>query len=327
MKIDQLLLEYLLKYGELRLHEIGVFKLKDAVHAPDDPSKPIVIPSDAISFKFDPKTPEDADLVAYISESTGKITPLASADLDSYLSLRKEFLNIGKPMILANIGTLEKASSGELTFKGGEYVVKMVDTDRKVPEIEEAEPDKDDSFSDLRPSRRRTGRIWLYLFLVIILGLIAWALWKYDFDQDKTDGITQTETEAAPAITPPATAPAPADSIAQPAESQREQATEPVDSTQTQNLPSTEVTPQVTPSTTGGFKIIVGVYRLRSTAERRIEDLKLVNRDNLSLMVKDSVNYWVLESFNRPLSDTTVVRDSVRIFYGPRPYPAYEIIR
>ncbi len=317
MKIDQIFIKYLLTHKELRLQEIGVFKLEGNVSEPAEPSKPIIIPSDAIRFEYDPRTPEDADLVAFISESTGKIKPLASADLDSYLALGKQFLNIGKPMIIPNIGTLEKASSGVLNFKGGEYVIEKLESERKVPEIEEAEPTEDDSFSDLGTQKHRNGRGWLYLILVAILGLIGWALWNYDFKQEESDTLTQTEATTPTDTIPHASTPAPADT-----------ATAPIsDSLQSTPAPAPTDSTRATPAASGnGFKIVVGVYKLRSTAERRVEELQLI-KSNISIISQDSTGFWVVESVNRPLSDTTRVKDSLRIFYGPRPYPAYAIIK
>ena len=43
----------------------------------------------------------------------------ASADLDSYLVLGKQFLNIGKPFIIEGLGVLEKSQQGDYEFRQG----------------------------------------------------------------------------------------------------------------------------------------------------------------------------------------------------------------
>ena len=99
MKIDQVLVHYLLKTKHLSLQGIGTFDLDATLPDSADPDKPIIIPADAIKFNYNPKTVEDDELVNFIVLHTKKIKPLASSDLDSFLSLGRQFLNIGKPLI------------------------------------------------------------------------------------------------------------------------------------------------------------------------------------------------------------------------------------
>src|SRR5690606_32189428 len=98
---------------------------------------------------------------------------------DSYLTLGRQFINIGKPMILPNIGTLEKANTGELIFKGGQYVMERVTPTKVNTEIDEAEPDEPESFSDFPSQKKNRGRSILYLLILIIIGFTIWAIWKY----------------------------------------------------------------------------------------------------------------------------------------------------
>lgn len=294
MKIDQVFIYYLLKYKELPLQGIGTFRLEGAVSEPSDPDKPFVIPADAISFEYNPRITEDANLVNFISETTGKIKPLASADLDSYLMLGKQFINIGKPLIIPNIGTIEKTNSGELIFKGGQYVMDRLTPANTHQEMEEAEPSADESFSDF-PRKRSSGRATLYIILVVILAFIAWAVWRYAFNGPNEETLTHTT------ITPLA------DSTA---------ADTPNTSTSnivTDSIPSIDST---------GFKVVVGVYRTLAAAQNRITELKKNNR-NVVMYTTDSTQYKIAETFNLPLSDTARILDSLKKYYGTgtnRPY-------
>ena len=111
---------YLLKNKQISLQGIGTFKLDISLPEVTDNEKPVIIPANAVSFHYDPKVGEEETIVDFIVEHTKKIKPLASADLDSFLTLGRQFLNIGKPFTIQNLGTLDKLKSGELefTFRG-----------------------------------------------------------------------------------------------------------------------------------------------------------------------------------------------------------------
>lgn len=294
MKLDQVFIYYLLKHKELPLQGIGTFRLEGTITEPSDPSKPFVIPSDAISFEYNPKITEDPNLVSFISETTGKIKPLASADLDSYLMLGRQFLNIGKPLIIPNMGTIEKIGAGSLTFKGGQYAMERLTPITTHHEMEEAEPTEDESFSDF-PRKRSSGKSMLYIILLIILAFIAWAVWRYAFDHPEEATITHTDIKPIPDTTAPA-----------------------IDSTK----PVKDSIPKID---TIGFQVVVGTYNTLQKAQNRLTDLKKSSR-NVILYTTDSVNYRIAEQFNLPLRDTSRIMKSLLLYYGPgRPYTIEKI--
>lgn len=292
MKIDQAFIYYLLRFKELPLQGIGVFTLEGSIPEPSDPDKPFVIPEDAISFTYNPRIGEDPDLVHFISEMTGKIKPLASADLDSYLTLGRQFINIGKPLILPNIGTIEKTNTGELIFKGGQHIMERLTPNKVSTEVEEAEPKEAESFSDFPAQPKNAGRGILYLIILIIVGLTAWALWKYGFQTDEKATITHTDIE------PVSDSPG-AQSISPKPD-------------------SLSVSPGAeTKNDTIGFRIVVGFYD-RLAGEKRLKDM-LDARRNVVLYTDDSIRYKVAEPFpDRPLSDSSFIKDSMRAYYGDR---------
>lgn len=292
MKIDQALIFYLLKNKALPLQGIGTFRLEESIAEPADPGKPIVIPADAISFNYDPKVAEDKDLVKFISETTGKIPPLASADLDSYLTISRQFLNIGKPMVLPNIGTLEKTNSGDLLFKGEQHVMENTAPAKVTHDVEEVE-EEPTSFGDF-PQRNKTGvKGALYILILVILALTVWAIWKYGINQPEEQTVTQTAPETVnPAL-----------------DTSSAQAQQLADST---GLGKT--------NDTTGFQIVVGMYRTRDAASKRVEDMALSGR-NVVMYTTDSISYKVAEPFpGLSLSDSTKIKDSMRGYYGDRNY-------
>ena len=121
MKIEQLLVQHFYNNREITLQGMGTFKLSPDFVLPMENDKEVVMPENAIDFQYNPKATEDETLIDFIVQQTRKIKPLASADLDSYLVLGKQFLNIGKPFNIEGVGILEKNMQGDLVFSQGHH--------------------------------------------------------------------------------------------------------------------------------------------------------------------------------------------------------------
>ena len=297
MKIEQVLIHYLIKTKKLSLQGIGIFLLEGTVAESSDPNKPITIPEGAVTFTHDPRVSEDPGLVSFIVEYTGKILPLASADLDSYLMLGRQFLNIGNPMILPGIGTIEKTNSGNLVFRGGMHLAERMEANRAKIEDEGAEPHDEDMFNDYqRETKSKAGRTILIFIGILIIGLIIWAIWRYAFNAvNEPENVTQ-------ATYPPA----------------------PVSDTQvTNDSANAAITPPglttsstALPDDTFTFKAVVNEYDNLPAAQARYNKLQSYGR-KVGIYTSDSLTYKIAEPFNRPLSDTTKVKDSLNAYYGP----------
>lgn len=288
MKIEQVLVHYLLKTKQLTLQGIGTFHLDASVPDSADTEKPIVIPENAITFAYDPRVTEDEGLVDFIVEHTRKIKPLAASDLDSFLSLGRQFLNIGKPLNLPHIGTLEKLNSGVLAFIPGQLIAPRMEPNRVKHEGEDQqEPAEENLFNDYQRERKSNngGKMVLMLLVFVILAFAVWAVWHYAFTKkDEPENLTSTE-----GIVPVKDSSFKADSTtnanAQPA------------------------------SDTVSFNVVVGEYHSQSAAEYRLAKLKS-NHRNAILYTDDSTIYKIAEPFNLPLADTTTILDSLRRYYA-----------
>ncbi len=291
MKIDHVLIHYLLKNKELVLQGIGRFMLTASLADTADPDKPIIIPEDAIQFQYDPKAVEDPALVDFIVGFTGKIKPLAASDLDSYVMLGRQFLNIGNPFIIPDIGTLQKNNAGELIFKGGQHFAPKIPQRTRI-EDDGKEVMEEDMFNDfLKPSGTQWGKIVLLITVLLVIGLVAWAIWYYA-SEDNTPSKTVTTTEQ---VVPMQDASA-NDSLLKKNES---------DSV---NLLKTNQ-PHYT------FKALVSSTTDSTKARNRFNKLILYKR-NVVLYTNDSITYKIAEPFSIPLSDTTKIKDSLFRFYG-----------
>ncbi|MBL7721218.1 MAG: hypothetical protein JNK98_04415 [Chitinophagaceae bacterium] len=129
MKITNLLAQYLYTKKQLDLPGIGTFTLDNDIVLDSEKTKHNkTFTLEGVSFIHDRTVKEDPDLIAFISEHSGKIKALASADLNSHLELASQFLNIGKPFLFEGIGSLVKTQSGEFSFTPGQAIPDRIDS-------------------------------------------------------------------------------------------------------------------------------------------------------------------------------------------------------
>jgi hypothetical protein len=121
LKIPQLLVQYLYKNRRMLLPGLGIFTLDKSVVLPEEDDRTLLSMPNAVQFQNANIAAADKELISFICENTGKIKPLAISDLDSYLNLGTEMLNIGKPFHLEGIGIITKNKTGKFDFTPGEY--------------------------------------------------------------------------------------------------------------------------------------------------------------------------------------------------------------
>ncbi len=293
MKIEQALVLYLLKNKQISLQGIGTFSLDVPVPEITDIDKPVIIPSNAVSFRYDPKVGEEQSIVDFIVEHTKKIRPLASADLDSFLTLGRQFLNIGKPFTIQNLGTLEKLKSGELEFRQGQLILQKVETPKDITDNDVEEMDTENLFNDYqRKAPRNNKGIWLTILVLLILGFGVWAAWNFLFKKNDKE-ITQSESivplRDTSAITTDSTA-------------------------STATLVDSASISQKQASDSVAFNVVVGDYNNKQAAMSRLAKLKSFGR-NVIMYTNDSVTFKIAHPFVLPISDTTKVLDSLNKYY------------
>lgn len=296
MKIEQLLVQYLYNNKEVSLQGIGTFRLAHSVVLPADNDKDFSIPADGISFTYDPKTPEDDALINFIVQQTRKIKPLASADLDSYIMLSKQFLNIGKPLRIEGIGTLLKNQAGQYDFTPGQYITPKIE-----PAVKPLKEKLDDDVSFRAAEERKPVNVkkWaLIIGLLLVLAGGGYATWWYftnkahnkaTFEQPKPE----KETATAP-------------------DSNKTVSTRPPDST-TQNTTTKPADPN-----SPLFKVVFMTTTDKFKAIARMSQ-QLARGHKVIMYTADSITYKLAEPFILPLSDTLRVKDSLaKWYYGKK---------
>jgi len=297
VKIEQALVLYLLKHKQISLQGIGTFKIDGAIPENNDHDKPVIIPAEAISFTYDPKTKEDNELIDFIVLNTKKIKPLASADLDSFLTLGRQFLNIGKPFTIQNLGTLEKVNSGDLVFKPGPVIQKI---ELPKPKIEDEGGEKYDEnlFHDYQKEAPPNNRkVFLIILIIALLGLGSWAAWHYGFKKDTAESVPATNNIVPVRDTVDTTQKQTSDSLAE-----------------AQRVTDSIRNAQKNPADSFTFKVVLKTTTNKEVALARLAKLKSYGR-KVIMYTDDSITYKVAQPFMLPLSDTTKILDSLNSYY------------
>ncbi len=296
MKIEQALVLYLLIHKKISLQGIGTFNIYGAVPENTDNDKPVIIPPESISFKYDPKIKEDEDLIDFIVQNTKKIKPLASADLDSFLTLGRQFLNIGKPFTIQNLGTLEKLKSGELEFTPGP-LIQRVEVPKAKIEDEGAEKHEENLFNDYQKApSSNNSRVLLIAMIAILLGFGSWAAWNYGFKK------TESEPAATDNIVP----------VQDTANISEKQKTDSL--AEARRVTDSIANAQKNPADSFTFKVVIKETTNKEIALARLAKLKSFGR-KVIMYTNDSITFKVAEPFMRPLTDTTKVLDSLNNYY------------
>ena len=295
MKIEQLVVQYLYGTKKVTLQGIGTFKLDPSVVLPaeNDKEKDFVMPENAFEFEYNLRAGEDEGLIQYIVQHTSKILPLASADLDSYVMLAKQFLNIGKPLVIEGVGTIQKNQQGDYHFIPGSFITPKIDDypkqlrEKRDESVSfESEPRTDNS--------RRNLLIGITTLVLILAGLGIYYALVYN-NNTEPEPLVQSE------IQPPADT-TEADTPVQPA----------IDTTVKIDTP-------IVPTDGINFRIIIKSYSTTTKAQKAYDRLSYYGH-KLELIKVDSFKYELAMPFKTPLSDTLRAKDSLRTFFGGKPY-------
>jgi hypothetical protein len=293
VKIEQLFVQYLYIRKKVTLQGIGTFTLDPAVVLPaeNDKEKDFVMPENAFQFEYNLKAGEDEGLVKYIVEHTSKILPLASADLDSYAMLAKQFLNIGKPLVIEGVGTVQKSQEGNYQFIPGHFITPKIDD---YPKQLREKRDESVSFeSEAKVNNSRRNLLIIIVGLAIVLsGLVLYYWLNNNKGIEPQSPAPETEKVIAPGT----------DTIVKIT----------IDSNRS-------IAPPVIKTDSNNFKIVLKNYGDSIAAAKAFKRLSYYGH-KLEVIKVDSVKWELAMPFKSPLSDTLRAKDSLRRFFGGNPY-------
>lgn len=294
MKIEQLIVQYLYSNKQVTLQGIGTIKLDPSVALPDgnDKNKDFVMPENAFQYEYNLKAEEDGGLIKYIVEHTRKILPLATSDLESYTMLAKQFLNIGKPLVIEGVGTIQKNQMGLYQFIPGNFITPKIDD---IPKQLREKRDESVSFeSESMPDNSRRNLMIGIGTLVLILAGLGIYYFANIYNTTAPEPITEQEV----VVTTDTTR---------------------TDTMVKQITDTVNATAPVINTDSSTFKIILKNYASSEAADKAFKRLSTYGH-KLRIITVDSANFELAMPFRTPLADTLRAKDSLRRFFGGKPY-------
>ena len=293
MKVEQLLVQYLYKQKNVSIQDIGSFSIAPEVVLPAEGDKDTSLPEGAIQFEYNRKAIADEGLINYIVEQSGKIRPLASSDLESYTILTRQFLNIGKPLLIEGLGVLQKNQQGTLDFVQGSNITSRAEVPHTVVKEKMQE---DISFAS---PAKKTGskRGWMVAVLLLFVLCTAAAAYYFLTREQEQPLAEEPETQVVPVV---------ADSAA----------TRVKDSLAVKDSNTVQVKPA---SDGSSFRIIIKEYSTQAAAQKAFDKLSSYGH-KLVIQPVDSTHYKIAMPFTTPVADTLRAKDSLRRFFGGNPY-------
>lgn len=291
MKIDQLLARFLYENKQIALPGIGVFTLDEGTIIPEDTEKQRT-PVSGISYAKKQVNVIDDKLIDFVRTHTGKIKPLAHSDIESYLSLCTQLLNIGNPLFIDGIGTLIKNKEGDFIFTPGAYMVQKLEDITIIKENTEhtSRSAFDEAYNRYEPSTNNLRKLLLIAGIALTVGLIAWGAY-YLFKHNKA----ATETQLP---------------------SQNDSTVSAINVDTTSSLPIKPDSLKIKDSLhttvplTGMYKFIIETDNSKERALRHYNQY-VSYKMNVELQTSDSITFKILYNLNATPADTTRIKDSL----------------
>ena len=295
MKVEQLIVQYLYNNKKVSIQDIGIFTLSPDVIIPTESDKETNLPENSIHFEYNNKAAKDDGLIDFIVEHSRKIKPLATSDLESYTILSRQFLNIGKPMEIEGLGTLIKNQQGSYVFEQGQTINPKLENNT----VRIREKVQDEISFSTPPKQPTNVKGIVLIAFTLVLFAVAGAIYYFAvYNKNKDVPVDQS------VLIPFAD-----DSTAAL-----------VDTTnliKKDSATQTSATPPVNDGYT--FKIVLKEYAGKIAADKAYEKFTRFGH-TLIVSQKDSLTYKLSIPFTSPISDTLRAKDSLRRFFGGKPY-------
>lgn len=174
-KFDTYITDYLYENREVALEKIGFIKI---ISFADQDNKQA-----SADYIFDKRITTSTALIEYIAEKTGKNKRIIAADLESHLASVREFINIGKPYEMPQIGLIKANNRGIYEFSPFSETNKPVHT--KTQPVKQSGGNNNRSVIQI---------ISLIIALAILSGL-GWQAYQF-FSNKNADVVVGTTTNA-----------------------------------------------------------------------------------------------------------------------------------
>lgn len=295
MTVEQLITRYVYQHGEISLQGIGTIKLLDAIPEAEYLQKHRLVVINGLEFVHLKGAVTTPDFVKYYATQRGKIASLAQNDIESYLNMAIQFLNIGNPFEIKGLGTLSKINDGTLLMTPGFFVITK--EDEGVAKFKERLTEVDEKsvtnfYNEVEQKPNPLVKILLGAILVIVV--IAGGWWLYSsFIKSKPASEETTAGNTDTLLVP--------------------QANTAVDS------PAVTSTNQVAPVadsfTVVSWKAYFRKINGKDTANAVYTSLKKKIATPVYMDTQDSVTFQYYVQLQSAMKDTAYKRDSIRKFF------------
>ena len=307
LKLPQLLSHFLYQNKTLALPGIGNFTLDPSTAIPEwtEKEQPQVV--HGIEFENVAVLHPDSALIDFIHKYTGKMKPLAESDLDSYLGLGIQLLNIGKPFYLEGIGSVLKTKEGKYEFTPGEFnTVRLVlPGDEKTEIADKRRRVLDEPEKEYSTQSKTAKQIFLTIGIMGGIAIIAWA--GYNLYKKKTVPVSNSENSSVVLKDDTATE-TKNDTVANTVAAQP-------DSTELKKKDSISIAWKQTDTNQYKFVILATANKYR--ALKRFNQL-LSFELKVKMDTKDSSFFKIYFPLHVSPKDTLRIRDSLNTYYGTK---------
>ncbi|HRH50421.1 MAG TPA: hypothetical protein PLP23_16810 [Panacibacter sp.] len=186
---DLLIADYLSEKKSVSFEKIGTLSFSDNTIEAEP-----AIPKGTLQFSYDKKAITDPGLIEYIAQRTNKNKGLILSDLESYIELMRQFINIGKPYEMEAVGVFKLAKSNEYEFTPYDFAASAEDQKGARKQYTAGSS----SLVTKNKSNRSALMLLAMLIVMAILVVIGWGTYKLFTTRSSSDDGKDTLVSAVP---------------------------------------------------------------------------------------------------------------------------------
>lgn len=278
---DTLIRDYIYEHKKVSFEKLGELVVEG--NPTSDPS--------SFKFTYNKRAATTPELITYISEKTGKNKALIASDIESFLELMRQFMNIGKPYEMDGVGMFKLNNAGVYEFAAIDYTHKKEEPRKQ--KIKEA------PLVSKKSSNKNVLTFFALLIVLGVLGVVGWGTYKLFIEKTTPQIQTQQPVEDSLPVTNTTTV------------------------TDTSAIVKDSLTKQDSVSTVATsdsslYKFIHETTTSAARAYQRTNSLKAFKHPSFVDSVKrDTVTYYTLYmQYKLIAADTTIMRDSLQKLLG-----------
>jgi nucleoid DNA-binding protein len=185
---DSLIRDYLYENKQISFEKIGNITLDDKNASVENPPLPA-----SIHFQFNKRAETSPELAVFIAAKTGKNKVLIASDLESFVELMRQFMNIGKPYEMDGVGIFKISRTGEYEFAAFDQSNKKEESKSSQRQKQRERERNDSPLSPKKTSNKNALMLFALVIVLGVLGVVGWGTYKL-FIENKNSTAVNTDT-------------------------------------------------------------------------------------------------------------------------------------